>query len=257
MKRFTDTDLWKKQWYMELTPAEKIAWQYITAECDNVGVWSTNFRLAEFVIGTQLDWEKFRLKCNGNIVVIKNGKWWLVDFIKFQYGELNEASPPHRSYIKLLMSHGLYDYYLKGYAKGIDTPQDKEKDQDQDKDKEEEKDQDQESECQEEVELIKHEDFVFLSEDQYKDLVEKYGEQNVLIHIQSLDTYLTNNEKFRIGGKKGYKDHYKTLRNWLNRDKIEHPNNYLPKKSDWKVAGVSEELIQSIKELENRGKQDA
>lgn len=209
MKRFTDTDLWKKQWYMELTPAEKIAWQYIVAECDNVGVWSPNFRLAEFIIGTQLDWEKFRNKCNKNIIVMKNGKWWLVDFIRFQYGELNESSPPHRSYIKLLISHGLYDMYLKGYTYPMDTLQEKEKDQDQEKDQE--KDQEEES-----VEIGKVKRHRY---GEYKHVLLTDGEYSKLKQeIVNADEWIRKiDEGIQLKGYK-YKDHYLAILKWYRKD---------------------------------------
>ena len=110
-KRFTDTELWTKPWFMELTPAEKLAWFYIKDNCDNVGVWTPNFRLGEFILGMQLDWEKFRLKCHDNIVVMENSKWWLIDFCRFQHPDLSPMSnsKPIKSYIKTLKQHGLWD----------------------------------------------------------------------------------------------------------------------------------------------------
>jgi hypothetical protein len=138
LKRFTDTDLWNKQWFMELTPAEKIAWFYIKDACDHVGVWSPNFRLAEFVIGMQLDWKKFMDKTNGNIEELENGKWYMPDFCDFQYGELKDTCKPHVAYMKTLAKHGLFDRVCKGYAKGMDTLQEKEKETDIETDKEKE-----------------------------------------------------------------------------------------------------------------------
>lgn len=122
MKRFTDTAIWQKNWFMELTPAEKLAWFYIKDQCDNVGVWEPNTRLAEFIIGSQLDWDKFQKKCNENIYVMDNGKWWLVDFCRFQHPDLDpdSASRPIQSYIKELKKHELWDRFI-GYPKGTDT----------------------------------------------------------------------------------------------------------------------------------------
>lgn len=116
-KRFTDTELWDKPWYMELTPAEKLAWFYIKDRCDNVGVWTPNFRLAEFVIGSQLDWEKFAAKCHGNVRILENGKWWLVDFCAYQHPDF-VANPDGgnsnalKSYVRELTRHGLYADFL-------------------------------------------------------------------------------------------------------------------------------------------------
>ena len=132
MKRFTDTMIWEKEWFMELSPAEKIAWFYIKDKCDNVGVWSPNFKLAKVLIGEDIDWPTFIRKVNGNIEVLNTGKWFMIDFCDFQYGELSESCKPHKSYIDLLKKHRL----LKGYRKGMHTLQEKDKEKDLEKDKE-------------------------------------------------------------------------------------------------------------------------
>lgn len=131
MKRFTDTDIWKKQWFQDLTPEHKMAWYYLKDMCDNVGIWSVNKRLADFQIGGTIDWDDFIDKCNGNIRVLSDSKWWIVDFCSFQYGELteNSTSKPIMSYIALLKKHNLWI----GYTKGIHTLQDKDKDKDKEK----------------------------------------------------------------------------------------------------------------------------
>ena len=133
-KRFTDTTIWSKEWFMELTPVEKCAIFYIKDACDNVGVWKPNLKLAEFQIGEAVGWAELLEKCNDNISVLPDGKWWLIDFVEFQYGELKESCKPHLSYISLLKKHGL----LKGYRKGINTHKEKDKDKDIEKDKEKE-----------------------------------------------------------------------------------------------------------------------
>jgi hypothetical protein len=140
-KRFTDKDIWKKKWFRKLTPAEKCAWRYITDMCDNVGVWDVDTELAEIFIGEEIDWKEFREKTNGNIVVLQNEKWWLVDFVTFQYGELHEDvnDKARQSYINLLKKHGLWEQYLgvsKGLNRGLQGPQEKEKDKEKDKEKE-------------------------------------------------------------------------------------------------------------------------
>ena len=122
-KRFIDTELWGKPWFFELTPTEKLAFIYIMSECDAVGVWTCNFRMAEFTIGSQLDWNKFAGKCNGNIDIISDTKWWLVDYCIFQHGDL---SPEHgekesknnavKGYVKLLRKHNLWQRYVDRYV---------------------------------------------------------------------------------------------------------------------------------------------
>jgi uncharacterized phage protein (TIGR02220 family) len=119
LKRFTDTDIWQKEWFMNLTTTEKAAWYYLCSACDNVGVWTPNFRLANFQIGADVHWEKLIESSNGNIKKLGNGKWWLVDFCTFQHPDLKEesTSPAVRSYIILLEKHGLFQEYIKGIGR--------------------------------------------------------------------------------------------------------------------------------------------
>ncbi len=117
MKRFSDTDIWtKKPWFIELTPIEKCAFLFITAQCDNVGVWTRNTKIANTIIGENVNWLILIEKTNGNIEVLKNGKWWLIDFCDFQYGKLSENCKPHQSYIALLKKHGLYERVCIGFV---------------------------------------------------------------------------------------------------------------------------------------------
>lgn len=122
-KRFTDSVLWEKEWFAKLSPAEKCAWFYIKDRCDPVGVWEPSFTIADFYIGEKIDWESFKSKCNGNISVLENGKWWLVDFCLFQYGILSELSNSQTTkyYIKMLEKHGLWNRVKESYPKAIDS----------------------------------------------------------------------------------------------------------------------------------------
>lgn len=139
-KRFTDTALWNKEWFMKLSPKEKCAFNFIKDNCDSVGIWSVNKILAEMMIGDKIEWEGLVENSKGNIVIINDSKWWLIDFCDFQYGELDECSTskPIQSYIKLLKKHNLYDKYIE-YSKGIHTLQEKEKDKEKEKEKEKDK----------------------------------------------------------------------------------------------------------------------
>ena len=121
-KRFTDTELWTKPWFMALSIAEKLVWFYIKDNCDNVGVWTPNLPLADFVLGASIDWEEFRDKCHENIAVLDNGKWWLVDFCSFQHPDLKaeSTSKPIISYIRALKKHDLWDFELRR-PKGMDN----------------------------------------------------------------------------------------------------------------------------------------
>jgi len=70
------------------------------------------------------------------VKVVNGGKkWWLVDFCRFQYGELKENTNnrPHQSYIALLKKHSLYIDYRKTIERDKEQEKDKEKDKEKKK----------------------------------------------------------------------------------------------------------------------------
>jgi len=145
-KRLHDTGLWIKQWFRILSPAEKCAFLYLLNACDGAGVWDPDYEAAEFIIGDKVNWEELPGKTKNNIEVLDNGKWWLVDFVTFQCGELRESCAPHKSYIALLKKHGLYERVAKDlgnpYVRVQEREEEKEKELELDKDKEKDKEKD-------------------------------------------------------------------------------------------------------------------
>ena len=105
-KRFTDTEKWSEDWFLELSNPNKLFWIYICDNCNHAGVFKLNKKTFEFLIGTKIDPEQFLLIVNDEkerIKIISKGKWYLVGFIKFQYGEeLHPDSRVHASVIKIL-----------------------------------------------------------------------------------------------------------------------------------------------------------
>jgi len=154
LKRFTDTEIWKRPWFRKLTPAEKCAFQYIKDNCDNAGVWIPDYEAAEFYIGESVDWESLLQQVNKNIQVLDSGKWWVPDFCEFQWGELREGTDnkAQRSYITLLKRHRLWplegpkEAPTRGHTTGPLGSQEKEKEKEKDLEKDKDKDKDKEKE---------------------------------------------------------------------------------------------------------------
>lgn len=144
-KRFCDTELWQKEWFQDLNLKEKILVKYIFENCDCAGVWNGNFKLASFIIGEKVSLQDLEIINDRKLLfeILSDGKIFITDFIKFQYGELSEKCKPHQKIISLLKNYNLFERVSKGYAKGIHTleekEEEKEKDKDKDKDKEKEK----------------------------------------------------------------------------------------------------------------------
>lgn len=138
-KRFTDTSKWtNNKWFFSLPLEIKLFWLYLLDMCDPVGVWEENILLANKIIGYEYSLDTLLKAFKKQIFVFYgNRKWWIIDFCKFQYRELNEdsTSNPILSHINLLKQHNLWEAYLKG----IDTFKEKEIDKDLDKGKKEDK----------------------------------------------------------------------------------------------------------------------
>lgn len=130
MKRFCDTDRWIKDvWFCELEPRDKLFWMFILDQCDNVGVWEVNMRIANILTGYDFKEEKLLAALGEKIHVFADGKkWWIPSFIDFQHGILDpdSESKPIKSYISLLEKHTLWKLYVdsiytvqgKGKGKG-------------------------------------------------------------------------------------------------------------------------------------------
>jgi len=126
--RLTDTTIWKKQkWFKKLSVTHKLAWKYLTDECDHAGVWKIDIsELLDDLGLDDFDLEQFLLSCNKDFDK-KNGKaikreritqvdedhLWITGFMMFQYGGkakiislANNAVP---SAIKILKAFNLFD----------------------------------------------------------------------------------------------------------------------------------------------------
>ena len=129
-KRFTDTNKWRKEFIRGLQGPYKLLWLYILDECDHAGIWHVELDVAGLRIGYELDEEKTISALGKHIIVFDgNHKWFIPDFIEFQYGELN---PQNRAHNSVLLQ--LEKYNLKGHLRGLQGRKDKDKDKEQDKD---------------------------------------------------------------------------------------------------------------------------
>lgn len=103
-KRFTDTDIWEKEWFMSLSPDHKCLVKYVRDKCDLAGVWKPNYTLASYVIGSKVTEEILLGIDEGKqFQKLPDCKILCVDFVRFQYGtELNPNSPIHKKVLDIL-----------------------------------------------------------------------------------------------------------------------------------------------------------
>lgn len=131
-KRFTDTQIWEKEWFMALNPRLKCLWRYLTERCDQSGVWEPNWQLASIYIGekvSQVDLVAF----GKHIEILESGKVFIPDFINFQYGRLSESSPAHNPVFRAIEKNRLSNRLFNRVSNTL-----KEKEKEKEEDKEEE-----------------------------------------------------------------------------------------------------------------------
>jgi len=128
MKRFTETNKWSDPWFRKLKPEEKLIWIWILDNCDHAGVIDFDNELASFHIGYAYPIDTLS-KFGERVVKLDCGKFFIVKFVEFQYGQLSESCKGHNPVFASIKKH-----FPKGYPKGMHTPQDKDKDKDKDKD---------------------------------------------------------------------------------------------------------------------------
>lgn len=110
-KRFVDNDIFRNNWFYDLSPEKKLLFLWLSLNCDMAGVIKINWNIASNEIGhpvcpTDLD------AMEDNVKKIAPNKYILPKFIEFQYGNLAEISNDSKSRVyrgvyKCLKSHGL------------------------------------------------------------------------------------------------------------------------------------------------------
>ena len=111
-KRFTDTEIWEQDWYIDLPNKYKLLWNYIKDKCDNVGIWRPNKSVLQKIITEPLSLDDFLSFLNiekERIRVLPTGRWWVKDFFIFQYGnKFSPTSPVHKGALKILVQNGIH-----------------------------------------------------------------------------------------------------------------------------------------------------
>lgn len=143
-KRFTDTEIWKKQrWFRRLSPTHKLAFIYIKDVCNHAGIWKidcaelmedtgiVNFNLNAFIkdINTDHDGVTGGDVLKERVVIVGKKNLLITGFMKFQYERSDFTIPKNNvteSAVKILTINKIVDEGLKkgwftlweGYGKG-------------------------------------------------------------------------------------------------------------------------------------------
>jgi hypothetical protein len=111
-KRFTDSTKWSNSFIRSLKAPYKLLWLYILDECDHAGIWQVDFEVAQIKIGEKIN-QKDALIFFASKIINLNDKWFIPNFIEFQYTELNPQNRAHNSVITILKKYNLLDEFYK------------------------------------------------------------------------------------------------------------------------------------------------
>lgn len=128
-KRLTDTGKWNKPFVRSLQAPYKLLWFYILDECDHAGIWQVDEDVAKIRIGCGVDFNEAQKVFKNHIQIFDDGqKWFIPDFIDFQYGELNPANKVHLSVLTIHKK-----YKIKPLGSPLKGAMEKDKEKEKDK----------------------------------------------------------------------------------------------------------------------------
>lgn len=142
-KRFIDSSLFEKDWFIALPDNHRILWIYLFTRCDVGGVFDPNITVMSAILKTEYTIDEILKIFSGKVIQIED-KLLLTTFIDVQYGypvSPKMVKPINKSLARVGLTidtintrcQNLKDYTV---SDKVDTPKDKSKDIDKDKEQE-------------------------------------------------------------------------------------------------------------------------
>ena len=143
-KRFCDTEIWNKSWFLDLPIKQKLLTKFIFDNCDCAGIYEISWRLLKFYFDEEITKEDFeKIK---QVKFLNENTIFVEDFVLFQCSiksltDLNANNNAHKGIIKRLEKYNLLqapNVPLTSPSLGAHSGA-QEKEMEKEKDKEEEK----------------------------------------------------------------------------------------------------------------------
>jgi hypothetical protein len=131
-KRFTSTEIWSEDWFIEMPTEYKLFWYYLLSNCNHAGLFRVNLKAFCSLNDIIIEPEKVLLYFNvgkQRVRVINSNLWLIEDFFSYQYGTtFNPKNRVHLSIeneyikvgVKLTSIRGLIDLKDRVKDKDID-----------------------------------------------------------------------------------------------------------------------------------------
>lgn len=108
-KRFTETEKWKDDWYLNLSNDYRIIWQYLLDNCSIAGIIKISFIHLNFCCKTNISEKDLYPVFSGRVLKVEN-YYFIPKFITYQYASgLNSQKPAIVSVREQLKKYGLID----------------------------------------------------------------------------------------------------------------------------------------------------
>lgn len=105
-KRFSATELWEEDWYLDMPNEYKLFWFYMLSTCNHAGFYRVNLKRFCTMNDVKISAKKAVDLFNSGkdrVRVIRDDLWFIEDFITFQYGhQLNHKNKLHKSILEIL-----------------------------------------------------------------------------------------------------------------------------------------------------------
>lgn len=142
-KRFTATEIWDEDWFLEMPNEYKLFWYYMLSKCDHAGLFKVNERTFNRLIEVNLTSNSALIYFNrgkDRVKVISDSVWYVEDFFVYQYGTtFNWNNRVHESIGELYKRQNIDPKKIRGLLDLKEGVKDKDKDKDKNNNKSEKK----------------------------------------------------------------------------------------------------------------------
>ena len=134
VKRLSDSEIWNKDWFLDLTDKQKLLVKFLFDNCDCAGIYEISKRMLRVCFEQPITREDF--ESIKQVIFLDENIVFIEDFIRFQYkveiSELNPKFTVHKGVIAKLNKYGIFETLSKGLPNPYLRVQDKDKDKDKD-----------------------------------------------------------------------------------------------------------------------------